>query len=180
MSWSADGRFLVYTTGTVSAGVLPSLWALPLVGDRKPFPVLSDAQFSQFPGKLSPDGRWIAYGSNESGQTEVYVASFPGATGKWRVSTAGGNWPRWRRDGKEIFFLSPDNAKLIAADVNSRGAQFSVGTEHVLFAARWRPGARYSYDVAPDGQRVLGATLIDPPTPAPVTVVVNWLSELKR
>jgi Tol biopolymer transport system component len=180
MSWSSDGRFLVYTTGTVSAGVLPSLWALPLVGDRKPFPVLTDAQFSQFPGQLSPDGRWIAYGSNESGsQTDVYVTSFPGATGKWRVSTAGGSWPRWRRDGKEIFFLSPDNSKLMAADVDSRGTQFSVGAEHVLFGARWRPGARYSYDVAPDG-RILGATLIEPPTPAPATLVLNWLSELKQ
>jgi Tol biopolymer transport system component len=179
MSWSSDGRFLVYTTGTVSAGVLPSLSALPLVGERKPFPVLTDAQFSQFPGQLSPDGHWIAYGSNESGQTEVYVTSFPGATGKWRVSTAGGSWPRWRRDGKEIFFLSLDNAKLMAAEVDSRGTQFSVGTEHALFAARWRPGARYSYDVAPDG-RILGATLIEPPTPAPATLVVNWLTELKK
>jgi eukaryotic-like serine/threonine-protein kinase len=180
MSWSSDGKFLVYTTGTVAAGVSPHLWAMPLAGDRKPFPVLEDTQFSQFPGQLSPDGRWIAYGSNESGQTEVYVTSFPGATGKWRVSTAGGSWPRWRRDGKEIFFLSTDNAKLMAADVDSRGSQFSVGAEHVLFAARWRPGGRYSYDVAPDGQRILGATLIEPPTPAPATLVVNWLSELKR
>jgi hypothetical protein len=68
----------------------------------------------------------------------------------------------------------------MAADVNSRGPQFSVGTEHVLFAARWRPGARYSYDVAPDGERILGATLIEPPTPAPISLVVNWLSELKK
>jgi Tol biopolymer transport system component len=180
MSWSSDGRFIVYTTGTVSAGVLPSVWALPLMGDRKPFPVLTDAQFNQFPGQLSPDGRWIAYGSNESSQTEVYVTSFPGATGKWRVSTAGGSWPRWRRDGKEIFFLSLDNSKLMAADVDSRGTQFSVGAERVLFGARWRPGARYSYDIAPDGQRIIGATLIEPPTPAPATLVVNWLSELKR
>jgi eukaryotic-like serine/threonine-protein kinase len=179
MSWSSDGRFLLYSTGTLSAGIRPHLWALPLAGDRKPFPVVDDAQFNQFPGRLSPDGRWIVYGSTESGQSEIYVTSFPGTTGKWRVSTAGGSWPRWRRDGKEIFFLSLDNAKLMAADVTSRGTQFMVGSEHELFAARWRPGARYSYDVAPDG-RILGATLIDPPTPAPATLVVNWLSELKK
>ena len=187
MSWSPDGKTILYSTGTISAaGVRPHLWALPLGGDGKPFPVLNDAQFTQFPGRLSPDGRWIAYVSNESGQNEIYVAAFPGLNSKVRVSTSGGNLPRWRRDGREIFFL--DGAKLMAADVNDHGdhgdhggqsAQFSVGTVRMLFEERWPQGARYSYDVAPDG-RILGATRVEPPVASPITLVVNWLADLKK
>jgi hypothetical protein len=154
---------------------------LPLTGDRKAFPILNDEQFTQFPGKLSADGRWLAYVSNESGQNEVYVSPFPGLNGKWRLSTSGGSWPRWGRDGKEVFFLSLDNPpKLMVADVDSRGSQLSVGAVHMLFETRLRAGAaRYSYDVGPTG-RILAATLVEQPVPAPVTLVVNWLADLKK
>ena len=179
MSWSPDGQSILYSTGTISAaGVRPHLWAVPLVGDRKPVPVLDDPQFTQFPGTLSPDGRWIAYASNESGPNDIYVASFPSLSGKTRVSTAGGSWPRWRRDGKELFFL--DNTKLMAADVTISGAQISIGAVHKLFEQRWPQGARYSYDVAPDGQRILGATRVEAPIASPITLVVNWLADLKK
>jgi hypothetical protein len=95
------------------------------------------------------------------------------------VSTAGANWPRWGRDGKEIFFLSADSTKLMSAQVNGDGSQFVVGAIETLFEPRWRLGARYPYDVAPDG-RILGAMLVEPPTATPITLVVNWLADLNR
>jgi Tol biopolymer transport system component len=180
MSWSPDGKLVIYSTGTVNAGFTrPHLWALPLTGDKKPFPVVDHPEFTEFPGKLSPDGKWLVYVSNESGQNEVYVTPFPALNDKWRVSTAGGSWPRWRRDGKEILFLSLDNTKLMAAPVEIRGAVFSVAADRPLFTAQWRPGARYSYDVASDG-RILGSTLVERPAAAPITLVVNWLADLRK
>ena len=182
MSWSPDGKVIVYSSGTVAAGFTrPHLWGLPLTGDRKAFPILNDEQFTQFPGKLSADGRWLAYVSNESGQNEVYVTPFPGLNGKWRLSTSGGSWPRWGRDGKEVFFLSLDNPpKLMVADVDSRGSQLSVGavSHAVRNAAAGRSGPIFVRR-GPDG-RILAATLVEQPVPAPVTLVVNWLADLKK
>jgi Tol biopolymer transport system component len=177
MSWTLDGRWVLYSSGNLSiVGNQGDLFALPLTGDRKPFPVVNTS-FNEFPGRLSPDGRWLAYASNESGRPEIYVTSFPSLSNKWRVSTSGGSWPRWRRDGKEIFFLA-DNTRLMAAEVDGQSAQFSVGAEQKLFEARWPLGARTAYDVARDG-RILGATRVDQTTGAPITLVVNWLADLK-
>jgi len=179
MSWSADGQFLLFNTGNVSSvGNQVDLWVLPLAGDRKPFPVLNSA-FNEIRGRFSPDGRWIAYTSDESGQTEIYVTPFPDLAGKWRVSTSGGNWPRWSHDGKEIFFLSADSTQLMAAHVDGQRTQFIVGKIETLFEASWRLGARYPYDVSPDG-RIFAATQVEQPTPTPITVVVNWLADLKK
>jgi Tol biopolymer transport system component len=179
MSWSADGEIVLFNTGNVSiVGNQVDLWALPLMGDRKPFPVVNSA-FNEARGRLSPDGRWIAYTSDESGQTEIYVTPFPSRAGKWRVSTAGGNWPRWGRDGNEIFFLSADSTHLMSARVDGNGSQFVVGKIETLLEAPWRLGARYPYDVARDG-RILAAVLVDQPTATPITLLVNWLNELSR
>jgi Tol biopolymer transport system component len=179
MSWSSDGQIVLYNTGNVSIiGNQVDLWALPVSGDRKPFPVVNSA-FNEARGRLSPDGRWIAYTSDESGETEIYVTPFPSLAGKWRVSTSGGNWPRWGRDGREIFFLSADGRQLMSAQVDGRTSQFVVGAIERLFEARWRMGARYPYDVAPDG-RILGAVLVEQPTATPITLVVDWLADLNR
>src|SRR4029079_18129715 len=113
------------------------LVVLPLVGDKKAFPFL-ETPFIETRGGFSPDGRWIAYASDESGQLEIYVARFPEATERRQVSTAGGLWPRWRRDGKEIVYLAPDNT-LTGATVNGDGATFEVGAVRTLFAVRPRP-----------------------------------------
>src|SRR5262249_34505780 len=99
-SWSRDGRYLLYTSG--DPGSATDLWVLPWFGEKKPFPFLQ-TRFAETRAKFSPDGRWVAYTSNESGRNEVYVTLFPKADGKWQVSTGGGTSARWRQDGRELF-----------------------------------------------------------------------------
>lgn len=175
-SWSPDGRFIMYAgINSNHAG----LFVLPLTGDRKPFPFLK-TQFSESVGQFSPDGRWVAYSSNESGRNEIYVAPFPGPGGKWQISTAGGNWPRWRHDGSEIFYLSPDN-KLMSTRVNGKGASLEVGDAKPLFETRAAVGGyQYSYAVSADGQRFLVNTEVAPALSAPITVVLNWTGGFKH
>ncbi len=175
-SWSSDGRFLVYhSTGDPNTKL--DLWVLPLVGDRKPIPFLR-TPFEEWDGQFSPDGRWIAYASNESGRDEIYAAPFPGPGGKFQLSTSGGTLPRWRRDGKELFYLSLDN-KLMAAEVKEKGSTLEVGAVRALFETRpQRPG--FVYDVSPDGQRFLIATTFSEKNSLPVALVVNWTAGLRH
>ncbi len=178
--WSPNGRFILYVSGG-AAIARSDLLVLPLVGDPKPFPFL-ETSFLETRGQFSPDGRWIAYASDESGQLEIYVARFPEPTERRRVSTAGGLWPRWRRDGKEIVFLAPDNT-LTAATVNGEGATFEVGAVRTLFAVRPRPMVTlgdYPYDVSADGQRFLVNALVEERASAAITLVVNWTAGLKK
>jgi eukaryotic-like serine/threonine-protein kinase len=172
--WSADGRFITYIGG---GGIISrsDLWVLPLAGDRKPFP-FADTTFVESHGQFSPDGRWMAFMSNESGRQEVYVRPFPGPGDKWLVSTAGGGWPRWRRDGREIFYAARDG-NVMAVPVNAAGSSFVVGAARPLFKVRMRPIVRldaYSYDVAADGQRFLINTFVEDAAPPAITLVVNW------
>jgi Tol biopolymer transport system component len=172
-SWSPDGRFLLYYSpaGTPNGDV----WVLPLVGDRKPFPLVQtpfDEYFSQF----SPDGRWVAYQSNESGRHEVYVTPFPGHGEKWQVSTGGGIEPRWSRDGNEIFFLAGATAggaaadKLMAATVKTVGTRFEIGSIQPLFDVRRPSQAQGIYDVSADGRFLIDTA----EEQTPITIVVNW------
>jgi serine/threonine protein kinase/Tol biopolymer transport system component len=177
MSWTPDGRFILYaSTGTATGN---DLFTLPLFGDRKPVPFLQ-TRFNESQGQFSPDGRWVAYTSNESGRYEVYVAPFPGPGGKWQISTAGGSSPRWRRDGAEIFFLAPDNA-LMATAVNGKASSFQVGAVRLLFQTHLI-GQRHEYDVSADGQKFLinSAPLQNGAASAPITVVLNWTAGLKK
>jgi serine/threonine protein kinase len=172
--WSWDGRFITYVGG---GGILlrSDVWILPLTGDRKAYPFL-ESTFSESQGQFSPDGRWIAYMSAESGQPEVYVQRFPGPGDKWLVSTAGGGWPRWRADGRELFYLAPDTS-VVAVPVDGRGARFDVGAGRPLFKVRLRPLVRldaYPYDVTSDGQRFLINTFAEEATSSAITLVVNW------
>jgi len=176
VDWSADGRFLLFELR--GAGVTSKLWILPLTGDGKPYPLLQTS-FNESLGTFSPDGRWIAYVSDESGHTEVYVQTFPISTAKWRVSTSGGTQPRWRRDGKEIFYLAPDS-HLMAVAV-SAGSSFEAGVPSALFEVGASPGIglRHQYGVASQGQRFLVARVIEPQEMPAITVVSNWAAELK-
>jgi Tol biopolymer transport system component/predicted Ser/Thr protein kinase len=175
-SWSPDGKFMLYES--LGSSRNSNLFDLPLTGDRKPFPLLQ-TQFGESNGRISPDDRWVAYNSNESGRNEIYVAPFPGPGGKWQISNTGGVYPRWRHDGLEIFYLTPDN-KLMAASVNGKGAGFEVGAIKPLFATRIATRGSYQYDVSADGQRFLVNTYPEQATSAPITVVLNWTAGLKK
>jgi hypothetical protein len=174
-SWSPDGRFILYTSSGPPTG--DDLFVLPFSGDRKPVPFLK-TPFNEYDGQFSPDGRWVAYVSDESGKDEVYVTPFPVPNGKWQISTAGGTFPKWRRDGTEIFYLAPDN-KLMAAAVNGKGSSFEVGAVKPLFEERALDPTRNRFAVSADGQRFLLNT--DPQTTSsPITVVLNWAAGLKK
>jgi Tol biopolymer transport system component len=178
LSWSRDGRFLLYAfNGRGSSPRNLDLWVLPLFGDRKPFAFMQTS-FSESVAAFSPDNRWVAYASDESGRNEVYVAPFPGPGGKWQVSTAGGNWPRWRRDGREIFYMAPDN-RLMVATVDGQGSGFQISAVQALFETRARINQRAMYDVTPDGQSFLINTIVEQAV-QPITLVVNWPALLKK
>jgi len=177
--WSPDGRFLLYVNTT---GLRGKLWFLPLAGDdRKPAPYLeTDANESH--ARFSPDGRYVAYTSNTSGVNDVYVQPFPlASTGKWKIGN--GSQPHWRRDGKELFYLSNDS-KLMAVDTTTNPA-FQVGAPKVLFTVPIWGGARFvtRYDVTGDGKRFLVNALTSETTASastPITVVLNWQAGLKK
>jgi Tol biopolymer transport system component len=175
LSWSPDGRLLLYNSVGPQTG--NDLVVLPISGDRKPTPFLQ-TQFNEARGRFSPDGRWMAYQSDESGRMEVYVAPFPGPGGKWQVSTAGGTFPRWRNDGAEIFYLAPGN-RLMAAPVNGKGSTFEIGAVRPLFDIR-PAGGGFRYDVTADGQRFLTNEAEEQTGSAPITVVLNWTAGVKQ
>ena len=172
--WSPDGRFLLYVESSPTTG--HDLWVLPMDGDRKPFPFLTTS-FATSWGQFSPDGRWVAYQSNESGRFEIYVRPFPGPGGQWTVSTSGGVYPRWSPDGKELFYLAPDG-RLMAAPVVVRGATLNAAAPVALFQTRIVGGGagivgnRQQYDVASDGRFLINVATES--APRPITLIFNW------
>jgi len=178
--WSMDGRFVALSVPDRNS--LNQVWALPMSGDRTPAASVTSAGTNDFP-RFSPDGKWIAYASNDSQAFEVYVQTFPAGHGTWQISTGGGIQPRWRRDGKELFYLAPDR-RLMAVPVRS-GSSFQFGVPVPLFKTKTVGGASYNsgysaqYDVTPDGQRFLLNTEADA-TATPLTVVLNWTAALKK
>ncbi len=186
--WSRDGRFLLY--GHVNQKTGMDLEVFPLGpglggGERKPF-VFLQSQFTERNGQFSPDGRWVAYASNDTGRYEVYVQSFSpapgggGGAGKWQISSGGGDQPRWRRDGKELFYLSPDGT-LMAVEVKA-GAGFERGTPKALFRTRLsiQGLSGFEYSASGDGQRFLVNQLAGEEASTSLTVVLNWAADLKR
>jgi len=169
--WSSDGRFVSFIT--LRGRKKTELWVLSLAGERKAAPFATEAP-SQGGSRFSPDGRWIAFESDESGKPEVYVRPFPGPGGKWQVSTAGGRGPRWRRDGKELFYRSADN-KMMAVPVRL-DPTFQAGSPAALFSVR--PGS--DYDVSADGQRFLVQSSWGEQASAPLTLLTDWTGLLKE
>ena len=143
------------------------LWALPLAGDRTPFPVVQ-TPFLENEGQFSPDGRWIAYRSNKSGQDEIYVQSYPGPAGRQLVSTEGGSQPRWRRDGKELFYVAPNNTLMVVSIGPVAGQRLDTSKPVVLFRTRLEAldQPKQQYAVAPDGERFLMNVLAEDEHPA--------------
>ena len=176
-SVSPDGRYLLYERRVNQKEPGAHIWVLPLYGEEKPYPVLEDALDQRAP-TVSPDGKWLAYQSNESGRPEIYITSFPAAGAKWQVSGNGGIVPKWRRDGKELFFLdSLDN--MVAVDVNMSGNVVKLGALHILFQAAGVPRDFGPYDVTADGKKFLITSGLKEGT-EPLALVQNWPAELKK
>ncbi len=181
--WSPDGRFIMYSQ--LNPNTRRDLMLLPLTGERKPEPFLQ-ADFAEIQPRFSPDGRWVAYVSNETGQFEVYVQSFPRSGGKWPVSVGGGSQPQWRADGREIYYYSPER-KLMAVEVNGSGSTLQVAQPQPLFEMRAGgagvdlgfPGSGY-YDAARDGKRFLVASRPEISETQQIYVVVNWTADFKQ
>jgi len=174
--WSPDGRFLLYDS------VANSMWALPLEGDRTPFrypPAQSNGPRVSH-GHFSPDGKWVAYVSDETDRPEVFVQEFPAKDQKFQVSIMGGNEPRWRHDGRELYFVAPDG-RMMTVDVE-RTPAFRLGVPKPLFQTRLNelpPPAR-SYGVSADGKRFLMNVPVTSDAFPPITVILNWQAALKK
>jgi serine/threonine protein kinase len=177
--WSSDGRFLLVRSNDPQTGY--DLWVLPMFGDKKPFPFLK-TPFEEREGQFSPDGKWIAYQSNKSGQFEIYVQPFPGPGEEFRISTSGGAQPRWNKNGKEIFYVSLDS-KMMAATVKLQdGQSLETGTPTALFPVRIAggplPGVNMQqYAVSSDGQRFLVNLATDEGATSSITLIYNWHPE---
>jgi len=177
---SPDGGLLLYEqVGGPTAQ--NDLWILPLSGEREPTPFLN-SEFDESEGKFSDDGRWIAYTSNESGQSEVYVRPYPAPTGRWQVSIAGGKSPRWSRKGKELFYVTSDY-KLMSAEVSAVGATLEITNVHSLFDVPYLVQLNEAnYDVSPDGNRFLINARLESQNQTPLNIIMNWdeLVQTKR
>ena len=164
--WSPDGRFILYDD-------FNTLWALPLQGNKTPITIANRLRGSY--SRFSPDGRWVSFGSIESGTVEIYVQPFPGPGPKTRISTKGGGFPVWRADSSELFYLAPDD-RLMAVSLKLNDKKVEVGTPKALFPLRIRPPGTLGphFAVSPDGQRFLVNTIVGEGETAPLTVILNW------
>jgi Tol biopolymer transport system component len=188
MSWSPDGRFLMYLSFDPVTNA--DLWVLPLQGDRTPY-VFLRTPFREALGVFSPDGRWVAYHSNESGRPEVYVRPFfePGqrdaatANDQWQISTDGGAFAKWRADGQELYYLDPSGA-MMAVSISVTGNKLVPGTPQMLFRTRISGGGRdvqqnIQYDVAADGRFLIATELVDDAA-TPITLIQNWSPDTRE
>lgn len=177
-SWSPDGKYLAFLRREPRQPGAAGIWVLPVAARKAPFPLIEGEFDKRFPA-FSPDGRWVAYASSESGRFEIYVVPFPGAKGKWQVSSSGGTFPRWRGDGKELFYLGPDN-RIRATEISARGSSVRVGSMQVLFRVQTVPTPISPFDVTPDGRRFLiNAMPAIKGHSEPATILINWAKRLK-
>jgi serine/threonine protein kinase/Tol biopolymer transport system component len=169
-SVSPDGRLLLFSEQDAETSW--DLWVLPLDnGEARPYPLLQ-GPFDEVVGRFSPDGRWVAYRTNESGRNEIYVVPFPGPGRKWQVSTEGGLWAEWRADGKEIFYQTTDG-DVAAVTVERRGEGLAFGPPRPLFPLEAQE-TNFHFSPTPDGQRFLTIEPVGGQRAQPITVVVNW------
>ena len=170
--WTHDGKYLLYNQRSADSSH-GEIWSLPLEGDRKPTLVQSHGTS----GQISPDGRWLAFSSNESGVAEVYVVAYGGGQGKWQVSANGGTIPQWSPDGKQLYYMDSVSSILTVPVKESDGA-LQFGAPQTL-VDRWTIVGLQFYDVAPDGKRILLDRVAQQVSPS-VTVVTNFAAELSK
>ncbi len=174
--WSRDGRHVLMDRGNVGAA---DIWAVSLAEPDKPFPLVQ-SPFLDTNGMFSPDGRWVAYVSQQTGRFEIFVTAFPAGGARWQVSGAGGTQPQWSSDGKTLYFVSLDN-ELMAAEVDGRGARFEIRAPRALFPVNLFIGPRIAnaYAIAPDGKRLLAISAGEAAVPR-VALIANWPSGLAK
>jgi eukaryotic-like serine/threonine-protein kinase len=178
--WSKDGRFILYTS--LDPKTQMDLWLLPMPGPARPIPYVVAAGLQRH-GRFSPDSRWVAYTSDESGRQEIYVQALASTGGKWQVSMGGGDQASWRGDGKELFYLNAE-LDLMAVDVKS-SETFESGTPRPLFRIHSPDvvglrGVHGLYVPAPDGKRFLVNSRVEGAPAPPIVVVLNWTVLLKK
>jgi serine/threonine protein kinase/dipeptidyl aminopeptidase/acylaminoacyl peptidase len=173
-SWTPDQRALLYELNDEKTSW--DIWVLPVFPEGKPRPLIQAPERQEF-GRISPDGRWIAYRSTESGREEIFVVPYPGPGDRVQVSSTGGKFPRWRRDGRELFYMNSDN-RMMVVGVDGSGQMFRAGAETALFDTM-PIGANWPYDVTADGQRFLISSRAEQASSTPITVVVDWTAALK-
>jgi Tol biopolymer transport system component len=172
LDWSRDGRFLLYhEDGGVKTG--PDIWALSMTGgERKPIAV-SNTPFAERTGQISPDSRFVAYDTDESGQLQIVVQPFPNPTGKWQISSGGGFYPRWRADGKELYFVAPDG-KMMAALIHASASSFEAETPRPSFQTQLNATVnKDQYTVSADGRFLISQSLQES-SATPITLILNW------
>jgi eukaryotic-like serine/threonine-protein kinase len=170
--WSRDGRYLIKTLVDPKNGA--DLWVIPQFGDRKLFPYAS-TEYQERLGRFSPDAQWVAYTSDESKRTEIYVQTFPEQGGKWQISTSGGDFPVWSRDGRELYFIGVDR-KLMAVDVKGSGKNLQAGAPKALFEVP----LSVPFDVSSEGRFLIQAPVNQGAASVPLTVITNWQAGLKK
>jgi Tol biopolymer transport system component len=175
--WSRDGKTILFHEQGGPGSNNWDLWLYSLQEHKAR--ILLQTPYIECCGKFSPDGRWVAYQSDESGKFQIYVLPASGNAGKWMISTDGGIRAQWSRDGKRIYYTSPDS-KLMAVDVNARGDEFMAGVPQMLFGLNLKPTFGQQYDVSADGKRFLVNSPMQQGEMAPITVVQNWTAALKK
>jgi Tol biopolymer transport system component len=177
MDISPDGHYALFLKNDRITGY--DLWLLPLTSDKTPKPYLVTNQ-NTYDARFSPDGRWVAYVSDESGRDEVYVQSFPEPSRGTRISVNGGDGPEWRKDGKELYYIAPDR-KLMSVAVNGAGPLFQVSAPQPLFQVNTLLDySRQEYHPSPDGTRFLVNSRIEDTTPQVLNVLLNWKAQIKK
>ncbi len=180
--WSLDGRYIIHYSTEATGKRIPSLFALPLSGDRRPLEIVRGTASTSVLGesRFSPDGRWVAYDSDEPGRAEVFVTSFPDHETTLQISNTGGVLPTWRRDGKELYYVTPEGM-LMSVGI-TLGPRLSAAVPKPLFRLRAPNvvGTFSLYDVAPDGQRFLVMVPVVHGSSVPLNLVLNWTAGLKR
>ncbi|HVA93629.1 MAG TPA: protein kinase [Candidatus Dormibacteraeota bacterium] len=178
--WSADGRFLVYNRAANAPGSHVEIWAMPMFGDRKPFPILQSAFSINFHA-LSPDGKWLAYGSPEGGTPQLYIQRFSGGGTRWQVSTDNVYAPKWRRDGKELFYYSLANKLIMSVQITQQGSSLTVGKPTPLSQANLLGGVYgRAIDATADGKQFVVISQAGEQASPPLTLVTNWPALLKK
>lgn len=185
--WSRDGRFVLFSRGDMFNNAEAEIWVLPLMGDKQP-KLFVRAAAAAYDAHFSPDGKWVAYTSRESGTPQVYVVPFDAASlfsagssnsslgGKWQISSSGGSVPRWRGDGRELLYIGADNT-MMAAEVQEKGATFQAGRAQPLFIVPTSP-YNLTYAASRDGKRFVMAVVPDEEN-LPLVIVFNWTARTR-